>query len=169
MDEHFYGCYVIVWFETYDELIEAFELMRANGTEIPRMPYFDCEEYGMDVKFRIEFPRSADDKLQEGQNFFDRRLDNLNLYVYVFFEDVTIEELEYSYFNRYLGFEIKTRGGFREAKAFDNVKIYDANGDRKYYVRYGGEVQFILKLNNKNVTLSEEQIEILKNCIKVIQ
>ena len=90
----------VYWLETYDEVVEAVELLKSHGTEIPPIILFDCEEYGLDMKFCISFRKSSE-PYTDGKNYFDRKLEIVEIYSFVFFEDVTVEELEYSHYNYY--------------------------------------------------------------------
>ena len=79
-------CY---WFETYDELISAIETLKAHGSTINSYYVFDCEgmmlnNTPLDCKYVISFSKHNNPKLDEGQNFFERKIDDVyvNWFVY---------------------------------------------------------------------------------------
>ena len=45
--------YDVYWVETYDEMLDILSKMKAAGTDTPKIPAFNCDEHGIDVKFRI--------------------------------------------------------------------------------------------------------------------
>ena len=82
------------WIETADEMRQIVSLLRSHGSEIDPIPFFDCEEYGIDIKFSVHVRRSLLKEIDEDEDIFDRKMDNLFILSYVFFEDVTAEDVE---------------------------------------------------------------------------
>jgi hypothetical protein len=175
---------LIIWFETYDEFIEAIERTRAQGTKIPRVAYFDCEEYGIDIKFCVILRRHLLPDIQEGESYFDKKLhdDDLSIFTCVFFEYISIEELEYTYFERYPGFRVKSEGigtHYPAAVDYDSVEIIlhpNINASDSYIPRYDvyyyGEMQFYFNTNSfgyDRYYISDENLEILENTIRFVE
>ena len=72
-------CY---WFETYGELISAIETLKAHGSTITPNYVFDCEGMmlngtPLDCKYAISFSKHNNPPLDEGQNFFERKINDV--------------------------------------------------------------------------------------------
>ena len=172
---------VIIWFDTYDEFIEAIERTRAQGTKIPRLAYFDCEEYGIDTKFCVTLQRHMLPDLQEGESYFDKKLPDraLSVCTFVFFEYVSIEELEYTFFDRYSGFYVRSVDQwtyYPVAVDYDSVEIVlgYANSYLSHYdVYYDEDFRFDFDTNSygfdETYYISEADLEILENTIRFVE
>ena len=92
-----YFWYEIWWVETYDELIEAIELLKSHGSTFEKTSFFTYDEELFDTKFCITIPNDGDytDDIKFGDNPFDRKASGVKIESYAFFEDVTIDELNY--------------------------------------------------------------------------
>ena len=102
--------YEIHWLETYEELLVAVEHLRAAGNTINiSLPSYETE--GVDAKYYISFKRKGSNHLEEGQEWYDRGgISHINIDYYGFVDDVTIEELVYSYVSRYNCFTVYLEG-----------------------------------------------------------
>ena len=87
----------IYWFETVDELIDAVSRLEAHGSQVDRTGVFDFPEDDFDFKFMMSITREYAEPLSEGQNEFDRKCDDVQIYWFVFDEYITIDELLYAY------------------------------------------------------------------------
>lgn len=173
-DKHYHYVYETVWLETYDELTNALTLLKSNSSEIPKTPIFNCEKYGIDVKYRISFSRDKSEKLQEGREYFDRRLERITVTWYAFFEELTVEELIYSRWNRYYSASV-----FFDSERIDipsdvndvmiSIKEPYPNEDIEYNVFYSEKNQFKILMNSPESYLSEEQLDILEQTIEFIE
>lgn len=178
---HFRAAFI--WFETVDELNAALDLTRAHGTEIPQTPYFDCEEYGIDIKFLVTFPRRlvCDGRDMREQTSMDQKINYLKITAHVFFEDVSIEELEYSYYNSYDGFSTEKNSSPEHQNYVEypsenaEVTIYsfeheDMEFFDMYAVNYDGVLQFALREHRDSEhVITEEEWEIFKKTISIIE
>ena len=97
------------WLETYEEVLEAIELLASHGSTVKNKEYgntvkrsigFNCEGDFLDVKWCFMYPRSKAEPLEKGKNFFDRRIDEGEFLWFAFAGDVTINELIYSYYKK---------------------------------------------------------------------
>ena len=110
-----YGFY---WLETYDEVLEAIELLESHGSQIESRFGLTCDGEPYDIKWCFGFKWKYVDEfdetktfyehLAEGMSFFDRRIDGGYFTCYILRKDVTIEELNYSYLSLYDSFCLKT-------------------------------------------------------------
>ena len=99
-------CY---WFETYDELISAIETLKAHGSTINSDYVFDCEgmmlnNTPLDCKYVISFSKHNNPPLQEGQNFFERKIEGVNVgwyaydtFYYILEKNQSFPDFKYEY------------------------------------------------------------------------
>ena len=98
--------YTYYWVETYDECVAAIEKLESHGSKIKKSLILSEECEGMDVKYHFQFRNSKTHPIVFGEDPFDRYSGDVLVYSYVFFEDVEIEELVYSYVADYATGEI---------------------------------------------------------------
>lgn len=100
----------LYWLETYEEVLEAIELLASHGSTVENKQYgntvkrsigFNYEGDLFDVKWCFMYSRSNAEPLEEGKSFFDRRIDEGEFEWFAFAKDVTIDKLVYSYYERY--------------------------------------------------------------------
>ena len=113
------ACY---WVETYEECMAAIELLKSHGSTFRENVLFSYEGDLFDTKYCISIDERSSKKIKYGENPFDRRAKNVIVYAYAFYEDVTIEQINYSYVREYLCFSLngtseffnlcKSEGGF---------------------------------------------------------
>ena len=177
-DPHYHNTYEIKWLETYDELINAVTLLKANGTKIGdkrylrREPIFNCEEYGLDVKFCIKFNRNLAEEFKEGKDYFDRHIEYVDIKCYVFLESVSINELEYDLLSRYKRIRVGIISDelFDDPRGADDIRIYystDENVKNGYYIYYYGKNQLGIDTNIDEIP--EDVIEILEKTLTIIE
>ena len=95
-DTHFHEEYGVYWLETYEEVLEAVELLKSHGSTIQRSIAFNCEGELLDSKYCFIYPRSKAEPLEEGKNFFDRKMDGVEFSWYAFCDkDVAIDDFLY--------------------------------------------------------------------------
>ena len=171
--------YKVYWVETYDEMLDILSKMKAAGTDTPKIPAFNCDEFGIDVKFRIEVHKSDIEKLKDGEEYYDRRLEkNFSIQCYIFLDDIDIQILKayidsipsvhYYVVKKYNSQEVESFADF------EDLKIHKQRSDgttefREFHIYYNGKNQFYIKKYNEAQELTEEQIEILKKTVVVIE
>lgn len=177
MEPHFVGDHYFFWFETYDELMEVLNRTRAYGTKIPVTPYFDCEEeYGVDVKFCVTIPSKYAEDLEEGKDCFDQYLNDysIDIHSFVFFDEVSIDELVYSDYSSYRYMYIKTlptanMDRFTPPAEPGIVNIYPTSEYRlEYEVAYGETPKFRFNCHLFRDSI-DEHMDMLKSTIAVIK
>ena len=162
------------WLETYEEMVDAVTRLRAHGTEIAPIPFFDCEKYGYDVKFCLSFPRKAQsEELSEGQNYFDRKIVSLSISAYVFFEYMSIDELMYDSVYALRHFYIHNdRKSLKNPDSNDVISIekYKMEHSCIYYVYYNNNESSGFRFKTlPSCELSEEEIAVLEKTLVVIE
>ena len=175
-DDHYHEVYEIKWVETYEEMMDAVALLKSHGSTIYDTTVFNCEEDGLDFKFRFTSRRDKAPALQDGENYFDRCIEGVSITQYIFLEDVTIEELEYSMWEGYEAMCVHKSSLYDkpdDLPAVENIEFVrwiaeDAqNGYGQYQIRYNDRIQILLSMGYEECTLTEEQIDILKNSLEI--
>ena len=119
------------WVETYKECLDAIELLKSHGSTFVDEPVFACDEDMFDVKycFKIIGDNRHGERIKFGDNPFDRWAYDVEIYTYVFFDNVTIDELVYSYVGRYEAYEVSCYSEYQimldESFDKDNLTISD--------------------------------------------
>lgn len=104
----------IWWVETYEECLAAIEQLKAHGSTFYYDSLFVYEGDAFDVKYCFTFS-GKDDRIKFGDNPFDRYAKHIDIDTYAFFDDVTIDEINYSYLINYEVYWFRT-----------SKKIFDA-------------------------------------------
>ncbi len=117
-----YGYY---WLETYEEVLEAAEILKSNGSTLRRSVGFDCDGELLDVKWCFTYSWSKAEPLEDGENFFDRKIDNGEFVWYAFYKDVTIDELIFSDLYDYDFMSVRYPESTRKYRNFENVANLD--------------------------------------------
>ena len=167
------------WLETYDEVLEAIELLKSHGSQIDSCYGVTCDGEPYDIKWCFSYLRRDAEELEEGKSFFDRRIDGGQFTCYILRKDVTIEELIFSYIRRYdyLYF----------SKAISCVEIEDPEQlyvdwwgretygieypELEYYIMYGDTMIATLGFpigTSKEDLLTDEYLEILFDSLVLI-
>lgn len=162
----------VIWLDTADEFIDAITVMKSNGVEIGRIPYFDCEETGLDIKFCLTFKRNKN--LHTNNDYFAANDMLLSILPVVFIDYISIDELEYSLYYVYEGFAIRQYESVRTPTEYDSIKINQVNNEEQIYeLSYNGVKQFYLNSTYKFQDIHEEELfgyfEIFKNTLKIVE
>lgn len=120
------------WVETYEECLEAIELLKSHGSTFrdDTILTYDGDLFDCKYCFKITGATGigATEKIEWGDNPFDRRAIDVYLTCYAFFDDVTIDELNHSYVNRYEAYLInseKAHSIFFDEITAENITIYE--------------------------------------------
>ena len=94
--------YEYYWVETYAECIAAIDKLKSHGSTFDTGVLFSYEGDLFDTKYCFIFNRSKTEKIVFGvDDPFDRRAEGVEVYAYAFYDDVTIDQLIYSYLSDY--------------------------------------------------------------------
>ena len=88
----------IWWVDTYEECIEAIELLKLHGSSFKTdtTALFSCEDELFDVKYCFTiFLNNLSERIKFGDNPFDRRAEDVFIQSWIFFDEVTIDEINY--------------------------------------------------------------------------
>lgn len=96
----------IYWVETYEEAMEAIEHLEAYDNEIKQGLISSYENEKVDAKYCFMLYTNNTKKRKKGQKWYDHKYSKVNVVYFGFLDNVTIEELEYSFFDKYKSFSV---------------------------------------------------------------
>ena len=148
------------WLETYEEVLAAIELLESHGSTITRSIGFDCDGELLDVKWCFRYERRYAEPLEEGGDFFDRKIDGGEFCWFAFYEHCSIDKLVYSYVTLYDCMSISYPPKNRDFKTVENtselylswygkdlIEGFEEIREGPYYIMYND-----IKLANLNYT-----------------
>ena len=95
-DPESYRFTLIQWVETFDEAKLAYEHLMSAGNNLGGPTLMTTYENELvDVKYCFDFDTQGMEK-QKDKEWYDKKYSSARLYIYLFLDDVTIEEIEYS-------------------------------------------------------------------------
>ena len=113
------------WVETYEELLIAIEKLNSHGSTFDedQCSIVNYEGNLFDVKYCIFINPNLNgsDRISFGDDPFDRRAVNVSIYTWCFFDDVTIDEINYSYVISYRGFLLRLTDHFLDNHTQNNI------------------------------------------------
>ena len=153
------------WVETYDELMEAVDLLKSHGSTFRKSIVSDYVGDLYDIKYCITIDRKTGEteKIKYGDNPFDRKAAGVVILSYAFFEDVTIDELNYSYLTDYDVMTITQGRPLNEGDVdleFDLCVWDHYDGGRKY-ILCNDEERILVVSRSKGSTYSDISDEVL--------
>ena len=172
----------VYWLETYKEAAEAIKSLKSHGStfdsSFPAIFNYEGDMFDLKYCFIFNGQYGTDKDGIYGDDQFDRRVSNVQIVTYAFLEDVTIDELVYSYVSRYNCYRISMTG--YSASVNDEIDFLaptevnvtvNKNGNHNYVARYTIEdkdVKFYIgSVHNKTMyqDLSEEAITSLLSTV----
>ena len=172
----------IWWVETYDECVEAIELLKSHGSKFDQysgaISSYEGDLFDVKYCFKIFLSDSTyqTETIQYGDNPFDRKAARIYLYSYVFLDDVTIDEINYGDISDYNVYLISGK-----AKNLDisNLSTYEFEWSlneeyqKTYFVHDSSNLSYetiILKSSDQDncKLISDEEILMLLSSIKKI-
>ena len=98
------------WVETYEECQEAIKLLKSHGSTFEQWPIFTYNGELFDTKYCFKMKNSNSDKIQYGENPFDRKSEGVAVWSCVLINGVEIDELVYSDISSYDAYILFTPG-----------------------------------------------------------
>lgn len=158
----------LYWVETYDEYKAAVEKLISHGSKLPHSVVFGYEGDLFDTKYCFFF-QGAKEFVRYGNDPFDRCARDVYVKSVAFFEDVTIDEIVFSYVNDYKCYSISTDAANLFAasrKMTEKDLVYKKLEDGGYIAYYNDKEMF--RIENKGEYITEECIEAIKNSIEIV-
>lgn len=160
------------WVETYEECIAAIELLKSHGSGFYPKAIFSYEGELFDTKYCFSIGRKYSDKIEYGENPFDRWAKEVHISAYCFYNEVTIDELIYSYVSNYNGLYFQSRNIYKAYSENPDVlneeDIYYQVKENRYcaYIEDYGLLYEINGYNNNQP--SKEEADAISNSIVII-
>lgn len=145
------------WVETYEECVEAIELLKSHGSTFKETAIFNYDGELFDTKyfFKISLENRYTEKIEFGDNPFDRTAMDVEVTSFAFLKSVTIEEINYgdildykankifniadkAYENKNISF---TTIQYEIGEKFKSFTVYDLNGKDFYFHVTGFDYQ----------------------------
>ena len=159
------------WLETYDEVLEAIELLESHGSQIESRFGLTCDGEPYDIKWCFSFRWSKAEELEEGKNFFDRKIDGGYFNCYIFRKDVTIDVLNYSKITFYdvLYFQDQNTDVIIEDRENLSYNYCEYNGHPGYDFIYSGKkIAWLRHGRDHDEHLTDEYLEALLDSLVVV-
>ena len=155
------------WVETHEECLEAIELLKSHGSTFAdeMVLTYDGELFDAKYCFVIAGIGAGTEVIKWGDNPFDRYAKNVRIESYAFFDNVTIDEINHSYvnrFNSYFFVASTTYSDLNNDVSLDNVKIseWTQKGNENSYKE--GYYKFY-----KKAYLNDQEIIYISPCYDV--
>ena len=96
----------IHWVETYDEAMYIIEQLKSSGNEFSEVFISSYENEMIDAKYYFNLDISNTRRQKIGEEWYQRKFQRVGVGYCAFLDDISIEELEYSYYWCYRCFTI---------------------------------------------------------------
>ena len=106
MESHEREITEVHWVETYDEAMYIIEQLKAYGNEFSERLISSYENETVDAKYCFLLDISKTGRQKVGEEWYQRKFKSVGIGYYAFLDDISIEELEYSYYWSYRCFAI---------------------------------------------------------------
>ena len=159
------------WVETYEEAIEAIELLKSHGSTFSdeMILTYEGDEFDTKYCFTITGVGAKTEKIKWGDNPFNRYAENVKISCFAFFEDVTIDEINHSYVSKYNAYKFGTEYIYLEWQSnstIDDITIGEWTSETgRYYIRAYYCDEIILHIeptfskNNKEILILDDHIK----------
>lgn len=127
------------WVESYDEMLEAVELLKSHGSTFAPSLIFTYDGELFDTKYCFHMSERRAERIKWGENPFDRKVENVRVESVAFLEDVSIDWVRKHYISSCDAYELRYNFSLT-----DNPKIDYANLPREWKVE---EMKVNVKVN----------------------
>jgi hypothetical protein len=139
----------IAWVETIDDVYSSANILKNHNSTFQGGYIFDSEEY-FDIKYCFIFDYDKD-KIKYGDSHFDRWAENVEIRAYGFFDEITIDELNFSLVSDYDHITISFTDLYKEKYADEYIDpiFFECRWDEnkeKYFGTYNEEQMFSIDL-----------------------
>ncbi len=162
------------WVETYEECVEAIELLKSYGSTFITSSIFSYEGDLFDTKYCFSIGREHSDEIEYGENPFDRWAEDVYIRSYAFYDDVTIDELIYSYTSRYKCTKLFPTRLFREnydmnSDIIAGELVYQMDGDDYLISNAKTEYTFFIIGECGGEPIPESHVEAIIDSIVIVE
>lgn len=160
------------WVETYEECVEAIELLKSHGSTFEETAIFSYEGDLFDTKYCFKIDGRKAHYVKYGDNPYDRFAEDVRVESYAFFEDVTIEEIVYSNVEFYKASYITQTDYFEKNNSaidFSTVELnYEWDDYFKSYFAYYEEKHILSVCSYSDNNLSDDSIKAILSSIELV-
>lgn len=111
------------WVETYEEMQEAVELLKSHGSTFQKSIIFTCDGELFDTKYCFTMKTSKSDRIEWGENPFDRKSLDVRVHSVAFFEDYTIDYVTENLVSQLDTYELIMNYTLEETDNLDYTKL----------------------------------------------
>lgn len=158
------------WVETYEEAVQAMELLKSHGSTFAKTAIFSYEGDLFDTKYCFKIYGRKADYVKFGDNPYDRYAADVEVSSFGFFEDVTIDELVYSDINDYSFLYFSPTSDFTKTYADKTEPFVDNLQFEWNETHTGGKIyhgkDHILNIGGKEI--SDECLDVILNSLEFI-
>ena len=158
------------WLESYAECVDGIQRLKSHGSTFINSIPVSYEGDLFDMKYCIINNRyRADKRAGIFVDPFDRKIDKVKVMCFAFFEDINLYDLERSYINQYIAYQIIIELEYAEKYGFnykelttDSLECNFIAEDLIYEYRLKGDNACVLSIKSssrKNAKLSDEVIQ----------
>ena len=152
------------WVETYEECLEAIELLKSHGSTFSDDLHFVYESELVDCKycFVITGVGGKSEEIKWGDNPFDRCAKDVRIDSYAFFGEVTIDEINHSLVSNFNAYKIGGKSVLKNIidNHLESKVVIDewTNDYPRYYKRAYYEKQVVMHIDPCFVEGTQELI-----------
>lgn len=165
------------WVETYEECIDAIALLNSHGSTFSHDSVFLYEGNLFDTKFCFVFSGEKD-KIKFGDNPFDRYASDIRIETYAFLEDVSLDDINYSFVYRYEAYKFAMKPVYMEnhkSIGFNHLAFKDWESDGYRFnkgVYYKDKLAFFVtscfSVKSGDITLEDVKTKITDDTVKLM-
>ena len=157
------------WVETYEEATEAVKLLQSHGSSFNESVIFSYEGDLFDTKYCFVMNYKKSDRITFGDNPFDRKAEGVLVRSYLFFDDVKVDDLAYSYISNYKTYGFMLNHEYVDKYGTDNLmqNEYDycwVEAGERYHIFNSNTDTPVFILNS----LGTQKSELTNECVDAI-
>lgn len=162
------------WLESYEEYLDAIEKLKSHGSSFKDSIVFSYDGELFDTKYCFIFDGDKSEDIRYGEDPFDRRGENVRIESYGFFEEVTIDELIFSYVTDYDILYLSSENDFGEKINKEDISDEHFSFDRhdafRGYICYDSKdiAQLYRSKNNSTLELTDEYADAALTSIELL-
>ena len=139
---YFYENREFHWVETFEEVLIAIEHLEAAGNDIPKQIMSKYETDLVDAKYCFIMDIASGHKEDKSKVWYDRKANRILIWYIGMLDDLSIEELEYTYYGLFRGFDVSL--GVRSDIPLEDI-VFDCTNSKGWCLlepREKGELHF---------------------------
>lgn len=162
------------WVESYEECLDAIEKLKSHGSSFKDSIVFSYDGELFDTKYCFAFDGHKSEDIRYGEDPFDRWSENVYIVSYGFFEEVTIDELIFSYVTDYDVLYLSAENNFGEKINKEIISdehfSFDRHETHLGYICYDGEyiAQLLRSKSHSALELTDECADAVLTSVELL-